>query len=218
MYVVLFSAFATFEEEACSELVPYLNFILQTLVYAFSKYQHKNLLILYDAIGELSACGSKVKSKSKSKVESLTLFSLSLRYSRWLCGKPPKYTRIHTNAHAASDRKVESFKRRRQRLVSTFRGYYLNLFKTFFMNEQIIFFRSVYHRSLLVFRSDFFLTANLFIIDVLISFKIHSLKIWWVICGWKNTNEFEMKLKTWLRSISQTIFSQNLMRNRKRKV
>ncbi|KOB70037.1 putative transportin 1 [Operophtera brumata] len=48
------SAFATLEEEACTELVPYLGYILQTLVYAFSKYQHKNLLILYDAIGTLA--------------------------------------------------------------------------------------------------------------------------------------------------------------------
>ncbi len=45
------SAFATLEEEACTELVPYLGFILETLVFAFQKYQHKNLLILYDAIG-----------------------------------------------------------------------------------------------------------------------------------------------------------------------
>ncbi|XP_033121326.1 transportin-1-like [Anneissia japonica] len=48
------SAFATLEEEACTELVPYLAIILQTLVFAFSKYQHKNLLILYDAIGTLA--------------------------------------------------------------------------------------------------------------------------------------------------------------------
>ncbi|KAK9497607.1 hypothetical protein O3M35_004303 [Rhynocoris fuscipes] len=48
------SAFATLEEEACTELVPYLGYILETLVYAFSKYQHKNLLILYDAIGTLA--------------------------------------------------------------------------------------------------------------------------------------------------------------------
>ncbi|KAJ8950269.1 hypothetical protein NQ318_021123 [Aromia moschata] len=47
-------AFATLEEEACTELVPYLGFILETLVFAFSKYQHKNLLILYDAIGTLA--------------------------------------------------------------------------------------------------------------------------------------------------------------------
>ena len=48
------SAFATLEEEACTELVPYLSFILETLVFAFGKYQHKNLLILYDAIGTLA--------------------------------------------------------------------------------------------------------------------------------------------------------------------
>ena len=33
------SAFVTLEEEACTELVPYLGFILETLVFAFSKYQ-----------------------------------------------------------------------------------------------------------------------------------------------------------------------------------
>ena len=48
------SAFATIEEEACTELVPFLYDIIQTLVLAFSKYQHKNLLILYDAIGTLA--------------------------------------------------------------------------------------------------------------------------------------------------------------------
>ncbi|CBY08006.1 unnamed protein product [Oikopleura dioica] len=48
------SAFATLEEEACGELVPYLTYILDTLVFAFSKYQKKNLLILYDAIGTLA--------------------------------------------------------------------------------------------------------------------------------------------------------------------
>ena len=30
-----------FQEEACTELVPYLGFILETLVFAFHKYQHK---------------------------------------------------------------------------------------------------------------------------------------------------------------------------------
>ena len=34
-----YSAFATLEEEACTELVPYLGYILETLVFAFSKYQ-----------------------------------------------------------------------------------------------------------------------------------------------------------------------------------
>lgn len=52
--IFIFSAFATLEEEACTELVPYLAYILDTLVFAFSKYQHKNLLILYDAIGTLA--------------------------------------------------------------------------------------------------------------------------------------------------------------------
>ncbi|KAL1924807.1 uncharacterized protein VTP21DRAFT_4461 [Calcarisporiella thermophila] len=48
------SAFATLEEEALEKLVPYLDPILRTLVFAFNKYQHKNLLILYDAIGTLA--------------------------------------------------------------------------------------------------------------------------------------------------------------------
>ncbi|XP_018023344.1 transportin-1 isoform X1 [Hyalella azteca] len=48
------SAFATLEEEACTELVQYLGDVLRTLVFAFKKYQAKNLLILYDAIGTLA--------------------------------------------------------------------------------------------------------------------------------------------------------------------
>jgi transportin-1 len=48
------SAFATFEEEAANELIPYLPNILMTLVEAFNRYQAKNLLILYDAIGTLA--------------------------------------------------------------------------------------------------------------------------------------------------------------------
>ena len=48
------SAFATLEEEAQSELEPYLAGILQNLVHAFTKYQQKNLMILYDAIGTLA--------------------------------------------------------------------------------------------------------------------------------------------------------------------
>jgi transportin-1 len=38
------SAFATLEEEACTELVPYLGFILETLVFAFSKYQVQHFM------------------------------------------------------------------------------------------------------------------------------------------------------------------------------
>lgn len=45
------SAFATLEEEAGSELVPYLGPIVQNLMFAFTKYQTKNLNILYDTIG-----------------------------------------------------------------------------------------------------------------------------------------------------------------------
>lgn len=40
------SAFATLEEEACQELVPYLGFILETLVYAFGKYQVNKVYII----------------------------------------------------------------------------------------------------------------------------------------------------------------------------
>jgi len=53
------SAFATLEEEAGPELEPFLGSVLGNLVYAFQKYQQKNLLILYDAIGTLAdAVGS----------------------------------------------------------------------------------------------------------------------------------------------------------------
>ncbi|KAI9322269.1 Transportin-PC [Dichotomocladium elegans] len=48
------SAFATLEEEATVQLVPYLGPILMNLTTAFKMYQHKNLLILYDALGTLA--------------------------------------------------------------------------------------------------------------------------------------------------------------------
>ncbi|KAL7424888.1 hypothetical protein Q5752_000574 [Cryptotrichosporon argae] len=48
------SAFATLEEEAGDDLVPYLDPILRNLTFAFTKYQQRNLLILYDAIGTLA--------------------------------------------------------------------------------------------------------------------------------------------------------------------
>lgn len=48
------SAFATFEEDAGHELVPFLEPVLRNLVFAFDKYQHKNMLILYDAVGTLA--------------------------------------------------------------------------------------------------------------------------------------------------------------------
>ncbi|KAH9920928.1 ARM repeat-containing protein [Fomitopsis serialis] len=48
------SAFATFEEDAGPEIAPYLEPVLRNLVVAFDKYQHKNMLILYDAVGTLA--------------------------------------------------------------------------------------------------------------------------------------------------------------------
>ena len=48
------SALAVLEEEATTLLVPYLGYILQALSQAFGKYQKRNLLILYDAIGTLA--------------------------------------------------------------------------------------------------------------------------------------------------------------------
>lgn len=48
------SAFATFEEDAGRQLEPFLDPILRNLVYAFERYQQKNLLILYDAVGTLA--------------------------------------------------------------------------------------------------------------------------------------------------------------------
>ncbi|CAI4228571.1 unnamed protein product [Auanema sp. JU1783] len=48
------SAFAVFEEEGGDFLIPYLPEIITTLVKAFSIYQARNLLILYDAVGTLA--------------------------------------------------------------------------------------------------------------------------------------------------------------------
>ncbi|KAF0695448.1 Aste57867_13736 [Aphanomyces stellatus] len=48
------SAFCTLEEEAADDLIPYLGPILHNLMYAFGRYQARNLLILYDAIGTLA--------------------------------------------------------------------------------------------------------------------------------------------------------------------
>lgn len=48
------SAFATLEEDAGIELAPFLEPVLRNLVLAFDKYQHKNMLILYDAVGTLA--------------------------------------------------------------------------------------------------------------------------------------------------------------------
>lgn len=48
------SAFSLLEEEATTELVPYLHPVLVTLSTAFDKYQHRNLLLLYDTVGTLA--------------------------------------------------------------------------------------------------------------------------------------------------------------------
>eukprot|EP00850_Spirogloea_muscicola_P005565 SM000025S08460 [mRNA] locus=s25:911945:919476:+ [translate_table: standard] len=48
------SAFATLEEEAGEQLIPRLQLILQHLMYAFGKYQRRNLRGLYDALGALA--------------------------------------------------------------------------------------------------------------------------------------------------------------------
>ncbi len=61
------SAFATLEEEACTELVPYLGDILSVLMTAFKRYQAKNLLMLYDAIGTLADSVGNHLNKSVSK-------------------------------------------------------------------------------------------------------------------------------------------------------
>jgi transportin-1 len=59
------SAFATFEEDAGRQLEPFLDPILRNLVFAFEKYQQKNLLILYDAIGTLAdAVGDALANKT----------------------------------------------------------------------------------------------------------------------------------------------------------
>ncbi|KAJ1917309.1 hypothetical protein H4219_003268 [Mycoemilia scoparia] len=48
------SAFATLEEEAGTNINPYVQPVLNTLVRCFDKYQKKNLIILYDAVGTLA--------------------------------------------------------------------------------------------------------------------------------------------------------------------
>ena len=63
------SAFATFEEEACTEIVPYLHDIIRTFVEAFNRYQAKNLLILYDAVGTLAdSVGDKLANPAFSQM------------------------------------------------------------------------------------------------------------------------------------------------------
>lgn len=84
------SAFATLEEEACTELVPYLSFILDTLVFAFGKYQHKNLLILYDAIGTLADSvghhlNQPVSILDQNRFSCCCFFKLKIHFRLWMC-------------------------------------------------------------------------------------------------------------------------------------
>ncbi|KAI7877683.1 ARM repeat-containing protein [Lichtheimia hyalospora FSU 10163] len=48
------SSFSLLEEGVTVELIPYLHPILMTLAKAFEKYQHRNLLLLYDTVGTLA--------------------------------------------------------------------------------------------------------------------------------------------------------------------
>lgn len=59
------SAFAVLEEEACDELIPYLDHILQTLLTGFNKYQERNLNLLYDALGTLADSVSSALNQKK---------------------------------------------------------------------------------------------------------------------------------------------------------
>jgi len=63
------SAFATIEEEAQERLLPYLEPILRNLTYALHRYQAKNMLVLYDAIGTLAeAVGPALNRKELIKI------------------------------------------------------------------------------------------------------------------------------------------------------
>lgn len=72
------SAFATLEEEAGADLCPYLEHILRTLVTALGQYQHKNLIILYDAIGTLA--DSVGQHLNKKEYEDLLMPAL---FAKW---------------------------------------------------------------------------------------------------------------------------------------
>lgn len=80
------------EEEACTELVPYLAFILDTLVFAFSKYQHKNLLILYDAIGTLADSVGHHLNKPVCRTEMWTQFHFTFYISTYDLLLLPNFT------------------------------------------------------------------------------------------------------------------------------
>ncbi|KAJ1936987.1 hypothetical protein EC988_008026, partial [Linderina pennispora] len=59
------SAFATVEEEAGPYMAPYIHPVLEKLMLAFTQYQRKNLIILYDAVGTLAeAVGSELNQQN----------------------------------------------------------------------------------------------------------------------------------------------------------
>ncbi|KAF7724699.1 hypothetical protein EC973_000807 [Apophysomyces ossiformis] len=57
------SSFSLLEEEAATELVPYLHPILVTISTAFEKYQHRNRFLLYDTLGTLAEMVSEALNK-----------------------------------------------------------------------------------------------------------------------------------------------------------
>jgi hypothetical protein len=80
------SAFATLEEEACTELVPYLGDILSVLMTAFKRYQAKNLLMLYDAIGTLAdSVGNHLNKPVSKPVSGWGPFHPTLSYTSIEC-------------------------------------------------------------------------------------------------------------------------------------
>lgn len=114
-FYIFDSAFATLEEEACTELVPYLTFILDTLVFAFGKYQHKNLLILYDAIGTLAdSVGHHLNQPVSAKYTRLGSVhkELIMVYFQWFFWQFSHqflqlFLEVHPEADATADSQVE---------------------------------------------------------------------------------------------------------------
>jgi transportin-1 len=94
------SAFATLEEETGNDLVAYLPQILDTLVFAFKKYQAKNLLILYDAVGTLADAVGVNLNKPVSDQPFCAIF-LKFIFLNFYCSG------AYTKTYAAFDRKME---------------------------------------------------------------------------------------------------------------
>lgn len=86
--------------------MPYLSFILDTLVFAFGKYQHKNLLILYDAIGTLA---DSVGHHLNQPVSPNVLDTTACIYTKMTKTKISLLfcLGVHTKADASTDSQVE---------------------------------------------------------------------------------------------------------------